>query len=197
MGKTVCIGGLIAVGKSTFLKSFCAYAEEQGASIRGMPEMYPESVRQMVHSNLVVGEAFFLAHRLQMAVDAQCIAKSYDLVFMERSIIDHMAFLDAFEECHFLEPEQINWSRQVIKEVNPPKLDRFIFLDISPELAFKRKSGRGRGGEQFTLPFLHCLRESYLNYLHSTYSDPLILDWSAFGEELNRDELLSALLSIE
>lgn len=196
MGNTVCVSGINAAGKTTFIKKCLNWFEEKQVSCYFMPEMFTDSVRLMVKTNLPVEDSFMFAHRLQMAIDAPEIAKSYDLVMMERSFIDHLAFVEAFEQCGHLTREQLVWSHQVSKEVAPPKPDNYIFLDISPELAHKRRMQRGSDGKGvFNLEFLQALKHAYNRLIPQYYDQPMIFDWSQFGEENSFDVLMEELFS--
>lgn len=196
MGTTVCVGGLNSVGKTTLLGKLSHYCDAHDISCKLMLEMYTDSVRWMVKKNLAVEDAFMFAHRLQMAVDAPLLARQYDLVLMERGFIDHLAFIEAFNACGLLDDYLVDWARNVVEEVAPPKPERYIFLEVSPEVALERKRGRGSSGTGvFNLEFLSELREAYLRLIPLYDSNPLVLDWSDFGKELSMDRLLDQIVS--
>ena len=148
----------------------------------------------MVRTNLPVEDAFMFGHRLQMAMDAPDIAKVYDIVLMERSFLDHLAFIEAFVDCGLIPQYLVDWSRRVVQEVAPPVADRYVFLDVTPEVACQRKGQRGSSGDGvFNLEFMSALKVAYDRLLPQYYDQPLILDWSKFGDQLCLDGLLSQL----
>jgi len=58
MGTTVCIGGLIASGKTTLIGKLSDQCVEQELNCKVMPEMFTAAVRSMVRTNLPVEDAF-------------------------------------------------------------------------------------------------------------------------------------------
>jgi thymidylate kinase len=195
MGKVVCIGGLIAAGKTTLIQKLMRHFEENGLNGKFMPEIYSNAVRELVHSNLPAGDAFMLAHRLQMCIDALEISKLYDIVLIERSFIDHIAFINAYEKCGQLNAETASLYRRIINELNPPLPDKFVFLEIEPEVAMQRRKARGSKGEGvFTLDFLTALKASYASIMHTYFDDPILLDWTLFGVDESIPDIASAIL---
>jgi deoxyadenosine/deoxycytidine kinase len=192
MEKIVCIGGLIACGKTHFTSRLSQYCVENGVQCKILNEVYSPSLYNKIKSNLSVVDAFVLSHRIQMAIDAPEIAKNYDILFMERSVIDHIAFFEAFERCGMVSTEWVSWGKKVIEEINPPYPDQFIFLDIDPAEALLRKERRGYEYDKaFHLDFMCCLRDAYLQLIYKHYPEPVILDWSHFGEHVELDKLIN------
>lgn len=191
MGATVCIGGLIATGKTTFLERLTRHCKVRGVRYHFMAELYNDGLRKMVSNNLSAGDGFIYGHRMQMAFDAPLIAQSYDLVLMERSFIDHLAFYESFVEMGIMPLGHLETVKQATAEFAPPIPDRFVYLDISPELASSRKLKRNHGGDDiFSLDFLRSLRKNSLRIISEYYTDPLILDWTNFGQDLCLDSFL-------
>src|SRR4051794_5835489 len=128
----ICVGGLIAAGKTTFIESLKYSAEAQGLKVKVMPELWNTALRRRIHSDFTSVDAFMLAHRLQMSFDVRDIAAGYDLVLMERSFVDHLAFHEAFAACGTFTAEFVAWSKEVVDELKPPVPGRFVFLDVDP-----------------------------------------------------------------
>jgi len=51
MGTTVCVGGLIAAGKTTLIESLSEQCFQQELSCKLMPEIYTDAVRSMLRAN--------------------------------------------------------------------------------------------------------------------------------------------------
>lgn len=157
-----------------------------------MLELYTDAVRSMLRTNLPVEDAFMFGHRLQMAMDAPDLAKVYDVVLMERSFLDHLAFIEAFASTGQIPSYLVDWSRKVVQEVAPPVADRYIFLEVTAEMACRRRTQRGSSGsEVFNLEFMSALKEAYDRLIPQYYDQPLIFDWSKYGDQLSIDDLLS------
>ncbi len=198
MGTTVCIGGLIAVGKTTFIDKLVKHCLATGIRCRVMAEMYSGAMREMVSTNLPVADAFMMAHRLQMAVDAPDVAKNYDVVLMERCFIDHLAFQDAFVECNMIDEYFAAWSRRVVQEMDPPIPEHCVFLDVDPNVACQRKIGRGTGGDGIFRPeFMAALQRAYRRLIAEYFENPIVLDWKEFGEGVCVDELFNSILTTQ
>jgi len=195
MGKVVCIGGLIAAGKTTFIRQFKKHIETKGLKVKSLPEIYTDGVRELIHTHLPAGDAFMMAHRLQMGIDANEIARLYDIILMERSFIDHLAFIEAFEQTGKLDSQIASLYRQIIEEVLCPKPDHYIYLDIKPTLSIERRKSRASGENHvFTLDFLVALEKAYSQLIPSFYTNALYYDWTHFGEEVCKDDLLEKIL---
>lgn len=197
MGASVCFGGLIGAGKTTFMDSVADYASGQGLQVRVMGEMYTDQVRWRVENELPAGDAFIFAHRLQMALDGPDICRLYDLVLMERSFIDHLAFVDAFAECGLLPRSVAEWSYRVVDEVKPPAPDKFVFLKVPPELACARREERdSSGGNVFSTEFMQALDTAYDTLVSRYYTDPIVLDWTEFDAGHDMDRFLERIVGV-
>jgi thymidylate kinase len=195
-GTTICIGGSIAVGKSTFIDRLKSQTDAMGISCHFMPELLCPTLNAQLPINPQLFDTFIISHRLQMCLDALHIAKSYSLVIMERCHIDHLAFLLAFDKIGGFPREHTNWVRQIIKEINPPLPDHFVYLDVSPELAFSRMCKRSETRDaNFNLDFVTALIEGYEQVIqeHGLKGRLLKLDWSDFGTQVSLPQIFSSL----
>jgi thymidylate kinase len=181
MGEVICIGGLISVGKSTLIKRMVSHCGDHALSLHVMPELLCPTLCSKLPIDPVLFDTFMIGHRLQMSMDARHIAKSFDIVAMERCHLDHLAFLDAILAVGWASRDYAEWIRGVVHELRAPPPDRFIFLDVEPEVAFTRMKARAEVRDAaFTLEFFQVLRASYLKVLEEC-PKVLMLDWSNFG----------------
>jgi deoxyadenosine/deoxycytidine kinase len=161
-GTTICICGPIAVGKSTLIACLQSQTGAMGISCHVMPELLCPTLNAQLPVNPQLFDTFIISHRLQMCLDAPHIAKNHSLVIMERCHIDHLAFLLAFDKIGSLSREHTNWVRQIIGEINPPLPDHFVYLEVSPELAYSRMCKRSEGRDaKFNLDFVTALIQGY------------------------------------
>lgn len=195
-GTTICISGSIAVGKSTLIERLKSHTNATGISCHIMPELLCPVLNEKLPTNPQLFDTFIISHRLQMCLDAPHIAKNHCLVVMERCHIDHLAFLLAFDKIGGLSREHTNWVRQVIKEINPPLPDYFVYLDVSPELAYRRLRERSEMRDtNFSPNFVTALIESYGEIFHEYELKHrlLKLDWSDFGAHVSIRQIVSSL----
>lgn len=195
MGSSIIIGGLIAAGKTSLIHSLEELCIERGLRCKTMLELYTDSVRSMVRKNLAIEDAFMFGHRIQMAKDTPDIAQLYDVVLLERSFVDHLAFISAFVDQGLLPSYLLDWSKRVVEETAPPIADHYVFLQVAPELAYQRRNQRAASKHSvFTLEFLRSLQRAYDQLLPSFYTNVLTLDWSEFNQHQCLDELLDQLV---
>lgn len=193
--RIVCIGGLISVGKTTFIANVNDWCKANGYSCKVMEEIKSPSMLNSQAKNMPTTVGFYFGHRIQMAIDAPEVAKNYDLVIMERSHIDHLAFVEAMESTNLLPEGTADWTKKAIQDVNPPNPITFIYLDISIEQAIGRQANRGDEYEKiFGLEFSKKLDGTYHRILKEQYANPIFLDWTNFGKEYNLDEIVKTLM---
>lgn len=195
-GTTICISGSIAVGKSTLIERLKFHTGAMGINCHIMPELLCPVLNEKLPINPQLFDTFIISHRLQMCLDAPHIAKNHDLVIMERCHIDHLAFLLAFDKIGGLSREHTNWVRQVIKEINPPLPNRFVYLDVSPEVAYRRMCERSEMRDaNFSRHFITALIEGYEEVFHEygLKHRLLKLDWSDFGIDIPMPQIISKL----
>jgi len=189
--RIVCVGGLISVGKSTFISKVKDWCVAHGYSCKVMDEIKSLSMLESQAENITATVGFYFGHRVQMAIDAPEVAKNYDLVIMERSHLDHLAFVQAMEKVSLLSKGSAKWTERAIEDVDPPDPVTFVYLSVPPEIAMERQVQRGDGYEDiFTLEFTKELDYAYRSILKGKYSNPIFLDWINFGEEYDFDELI-------
>jgi thymidylate kinase len=185
-GKTVCIGGLISTGKSTFIHRLQSQMDLMDLRYHVMPELLSPTLCEKLPTDPAMFDAFMIGHRLQMSMDAGQIARAYDLVIIERCHIDHLAFMYAFEKAGWALKTHVDWTRKVIEEIDAPAPHCFVYLDISPELAYERMRTRNESRDvNFTVEMLAALKEGYLDALDKHYKSWITLDWTHFGADLD------------
>lgn len=193
-GTTICISGSIAVGKSTFINKLKSQADLMNISCHVMPELLCPSLNAKLPTNPILFDTFLIAHRLQMCIDSPHIAKNYKLLIMERCHIDHLAFLLAFDNLGFLPKEHTTWIRNIIKEINPPIPDRFVFLELEPELAYSRMLKRNEKRDvNFSSSLISALIDCYDQVIqeYNLESRLLRLNWDDFGDRLSLSQIIS------
>jgi thymidylate kinase len=194
MNRWICISGLISCGKTTLSYRLGKYCAENAIRCKLLPEFYSKALYDKIVSNMQLVDSMMLSHRIQMSLDAPEIAPNYDVVLMERGVIDHMALIEAFEQCGMLPRDYVIWCKKVVEQLNPPNPDQCLFLDVDPAEAISRRDRRGHAYDKvFDLKFMTVLRESYLRLIRQHYSDPIILDWSNYGQELELGHLVERL----
>lgn len=193
-GLTICISGSIAVGKTTLIKQLKSTVDEMHLSCHVLPELLCPSLNKQLPINPKLFDTFIIAHRLQMCFDAPHIARNYNLLMMERCHLDHLAFLFAFDKIGTIARGHTDWVREIIKELNPPVPDRFIFLNISPELAFKRMCMRNENRDSnFGLSFVQALMDGYEQVIDDYALGPRLtrLNWESFGADISWPQVFS------
>ncbi|MCB1135086.1 MAG: AAA family ATPase [Chlamydiia bacterium] len=196
MQNVVAIGGSIAAGKTTLLGQIATRCAERGLRCKVMHELACETLHKSIGDALPWADAVYFAHRAQMLIDAPEVAKNYDLVLIERIVLDHLAFIDAFEACGIGLPEQNARTRAMASELDLPKVGTYVYLDLPPEKGLLRKESRGYGHDgAFDLNFYTAHRKAYLDRIHADYANPLILDWTDFGGNAPVDTLIDELLA--
>lgn len=190
-GKTVCIGGLISTGKTTFIQQLRPHLDRSDLRYHVMLEMLSPTLCEKLPTDPAIFDTFMIGHRLQMSLDAEQIARAYDLVIMERCHIDHLAFMYAFEKAGWALKTHVAWTRKVIEEIAAPAPHCFVYLDISPELAYERMRTRNESRDvNFTVEMLSALRDGYLQALDKHCKNWTSIDWTDFGAKLEVEAFL-------
>lgn len=193
-GSTICIGGLISVGKSTFIEKLAERSQQMHLTCHVMSELLSPSLCAQLPTDPIIFDSFMFGHRMQMSIDAKQIARSYDLVLMERCFIDHLAFLEAIARIGWAPRHYAEMCRNIVREMAPPKPDHFVFLDIPAEIAYERMRKRGEKRDaNFTLQFFETLRTGYMHAIDTYYKRPIVIEWSRFGEELDIEKFIRSL----
>ncbi len=199
MVKIISVNGNIACGKSTLLRSlkekgYFVVMEgfDRGEWGEGLSLFYKDPVRYgFLFQTIVLTEMKETYKHLR---ESGKFGKD-DIVFVERSHLDSLAFTRLARENGFLSLLEHDTSRRLY-DVLVEFPDVNIYLDLSPEVCFERCKSRARECESnITLDYLKGVRKHTIKTMHEMMSSEAavkMIKLDVFGK--STDEILQTVL---
>lgn len=189
-GVSICIGGLIGAGKTTFIQALQSFCKKENINSYFIDEIFPEAQREMLVVNNIAVDSAIFGQRLEASRLLPHLA--YDVAIQERNHWDHLAFHIALTETNRLPQEILPWGKKMVEQINPPPPDFYLYLDLSAEEAYNRKAARKSTNDDFfDLDFMTKLKAAYEKVIPP---NAIKLDWTNFGRELDLSQLFKAIL---
>lgn len=181
-GKVLVVEGLIGVGKSTLGRSLKDFLSKRGIDVVWMPEPINYKLLDLYISDkeryAFPFQVIVARERIQMYREASRLIEEGKIVIIDRGLPGDLAFAYMQKDKNFFTEKEFEVYQSLVSETNIPEPDVMIYLDCTPETAWKRILQRGLSSEKtgYDLPYLKDLSESYEKSLASHKC--LRIDWN-------------------
>lgn len=178
-GLVIVLEGLIGVGKSTLGRSL----EKHLSNIAWMPEPINEELLKLYISNMAryafPFQTIVARERIQSYKEARRLASQGKTVIIDRGLPGDLAFAQMQKDKGFFTEEEFRVYLNLTSESSDvPKPDIIVYLDCTPETAWKRILARSNPAEKkgYNLQYLKDLSKAYEKSLAK--SKVLRINWN-------------------
>jgi len=182
IGKRIALDGLPGAGKTTLGNSIKRYLESKKIKTVFLSEYVNSKLLNLYISDMskygFMFQVAMLKEKKMIYERAEELAQSGYVVIIDRSRIGDLSFARMQRENYGWSDDEWNVYLSMYDELNP--VDIIINLDTSVEVAFERKTSRGRDGESsYTLEYYNNLKNVQDKELEKRASDVMItVDWN-------------------
>ena len=182
------VEGVIGVGKSTFLTSFCDVLTRAGRKVRVVPEMVEEWKASGILEKFYTDQARWAYHFQTLAFTdlvravrsswEDAVRDGIDILLVERSPCSNEIFASVLHDDGFLSEMEwrhyLSWAAEW-RKLFPVIPSLFLYLTAPIEFCMERVSARGRPGEE-------KIRRDYEEKLHVEHQRVFSSGKVFFGE---------------